>query len=287
MYNIKDIRQKIIGIKKTQSITSAMEKISAIKMKKSQNLLNSTKPYYEKISLLLNKLLFQNIKYKHPYLKKRQIKCIGYIVVSTDRGLAGSLNINLFKKLLYEINKSKEKKINTKLVLIGSKAISFFRFFEDEIISTISGIGDTPKISELIKPVQIMLKEYDSNIIDKIYIISNKFINTMTYVPDIKKVLPISIKKSSIKFKNLNYLYEPDFSSLFESILPRYIESLIYQSIVENISSEQSARMVAMKSAMDNSKNLIEELSLIYNKARQSNITKELTEIIAGSNNIY
>lgn len=284
MTNINDIRQKIISIKNIQNITRAMEKISASKMKKAQNLLQITHPYFEKIFCILKRLVMQNIQFNHPCLKERKIKCIGYIIISTNRGLTGGLNINLFKKVLYELKKYQQKKIRIKLVLIGLKAISFFNFLKHNVIAQESNISDTPKISEITNPIKIIVNNYNDKNIDKIYIAYNKFINTMTYIPKIKVVLPLSFKQQSYQADSPNYLYEPDFKSLFHAILPRYIESMVYQFYIENLSSEQAARMLAMKSAMDNSANLVQELNILYNKKRQSNITQELIEIISGSN---
>ncbi|MDQ1237207.1 MAG: ATP synthase F1 subunit gamma [Wigglesworthia glossinidia] len=283
MSNTSDIRQKIISINNIQNITKAMEKISASKMQKSKNLLQSTRPYFEQISRILQRLKMQNIQFDHPYLVKREIKHVGYIIISTNRGLTGGLNINLFRKILYGFEKYQKENIRIKLVLIGSKAISFFNLFKKDIISQ-NSISDTPKISEIISSVKIIIDHYDIRSVDKIYIAYNKFINTMTYIPKIKVILPLNLKKQEYESKLVNYLYEPDFKSILHAILPRYIESMVYQSYIENLSSEQSARMIAMKSATDNSKNLIKELNILYNKTRQANITQELIEIISGSN---
>ncbi|AFA40869.1 F1 sector of membrane-bound ATP synthase, gamma subunit [Wigglesworthia glossinidia endosymbiont of Glossina morsitans morsitans (Yale colony)] len=284
MTNINDIRQKIISIKNIQNITRAMEKISASKMKKTQNLLKITHPYFEKIFYILQRLIMQNMQFNHPYLTERKLKCIGYVIISTNRGLTGGLNINLFKKVLYDLEKYQQKNIRIKLALIGLKAISFFSFLKKDIIAQISNISDTPKISEIMDPIKIIINNYNDKNIDKIYIAYNKFVNTMMYTPKIKIILPLNFKQKSHQTASTNYLYEPDFKSLFHAILPRYIESMVYQFYIENLSSEQAARMIAMKSAMDNSTNLIKELNILYNKKRQSNITQELIEIISGSN---
>ncbi len=287
MQREKEIRNKIGSVKNTQKITKAMEMVAASKMRKSQEYMAASRPYAEIIRKVINHLVSGNLEYKHPYLNARKVKRIGYIVVSTDRGLCGSLNINMFKKLLVEMHIWLEKDVESDLVLIGSKAISFSGFSRANIIAQVTGIGDKPSLSSLIGPVQVMLQAYDKGNIDKLYVVSNKFVNRIFQEPQLIQLLPLTtaveIKKNKIPW---DYLYESDPKVLLHTLLRRYVESQVYQSVIENLACEQTARMVAMKAATDNGTNLLQDLQLVYNKARQTSITQELNEIVAGASAI-
>lgn len=287
MQREKEIRNKIGSVKNTQKITKAMEMVAASKMRKSQEHMVASRPYAEIIRKVICHLVSGNLEYKHPYLKEREVKRIGYLVVSTDRGLCGSLNINMFKKLLVEMQIWCEKDVESDLVLIGSKAVSFSGFSHANIIAQVTSMGEKPSLSSLIGPVQVMLQAYDKGNIDKLYIVSNKFVNRIFQEPKVIQLLPsptaIEIKKQKIHW---DYLYESDPKVLLHTLLRRYVESQVYQSVIENLACEQTARMVAMKSATDNGTNLLKDLQLVYNKARQASITQELTEIVAGASAI-
>ncbi|WOO49792.1 F0F1 ATP synthase subunit gamma [Hafnia alvei] len=284
MAGAKEIRSKIASVQNTQKITKAMEMVAASKMRKTQDRMAASRPYAETMRKVIGHLALGNLEYKHPYLEERDVKRVGYLVVSTDRGLCGGLNINLFKKLLADMKEWSEKGVQVDLALIGSKAASFFGSVGGNVVGQVTGMGDDPKLSDLIGPVNIMLQAYDEGRLDKLYVVSNKFINTMSQEPQILQVLPLPPgDDEELKEKSWDYLYEPDPKALLDTLLRRYIESQVYQSVVENLASEQAARMVAMKAATDNGGNLIKELQLVYNKARQASITQELTEIVSGA----
>jgi F-type H+-transporting ATPase subunit gamma len=234
---------------------------------------------------VIGHLALGNLEYKHPYLDERDVKRVGYLVVSTDRGLCGGLNINLFKKLLADMKGWADKGVQSDLAVIGSKGNSFFGSVGGNIVAQVTGMGDKPALSDLIGPVKVMLQAYDEGRIDKLYIVANKFNNTMSQTPTITQLLPLppAEGEEEMKAKTWDYLYEPDPKALLDTLLRRYVESQVYQGVVENLASEQAARMVAMKAATDNGGNLIKELQLVYNKARQASITQELTEIVSGA----
>ncbi|MGL5389035.1 MAG: F0F1 ATP synthase subunit gamma [Enterobacterales bacterium] len=284
MAGAKEIRSKIGSVQNTQKITKAMEMVAASKMRKSQERMAASRPYAETMREVIGHLALGNLEYKHPYLDERDVKRVGYLVVSTDRGLCGGLNINLFKKLLAEMKRWSEKGVEADLALIGSKAASFFGSVGGNVVAQVTGMGDNPSLSDLIGPVKVMLQAYDEGRLDKLYIVSNKFVNTMSQEPQLLQVLPLPPSDDSeLKKKSWDYLYEPDPKVLLDTLLRRYVESQVYQGVVENLASEQAARMVAMKAATDNGGSLIKELQLVYNKARQASITQELTEIVSGA----
>ena len=245
----------------------------------------ASRPYAETMRKVIGHLALGNLEYKHPYLLERDVKRVGYLVVSTDRGLCGGLNINLFKKLLAEMKTWSDKGVQSDLAIIGSKGLSFFGSVGGNVVAQVTGMGDNPSLSELIGPVKVMLQAYDEGRIDKLYIVSNKFNNTMSQTPNVVQLLPLppAEGEEEMKKKTWDYLYEPDPKALLDTLLRRYVESQVYQGVVENLASEQAARMVAMKAATDNGGNLIKELQLVYNKARQASITQELTEIVSGA----
>ncbi|HGN2282108.1 TPA: F0F1 ATP synthase subunit gamma [Proteus mirabilis] len=284
MAGAKEIRSKIASVQNTQKITKAMEMVAASKMRKTQERMAASHPYAETMRSVIGHLALGNLEYKHPYLEEREVKRVGYLVVSTDRGLCGGLNINLFKKLLADMKEWSDKGVEVDLALVGSKAVSFFASVGGNVVGQVTGMGDDPQLSDLIGPVNIMLQAYDEGRLDKLYVVANKFINTMAQEPKILQVLPLPPgDDEELKEKSWDYLYEPDPKTLLDTLLRRYIESQVYQSVVENLASEQAARMVAMKAATDNGGNLIKELQLVYNKARQASITQELTEIVSGA----
>ncbi|KYP97064.1 ATP F0F1 synthase subunit gamma [Sodalis-like endosymbiont of Proechinophthirus fluctus] len=286
MAGAKEIRSKITSVQNTRKITKAMEMIAASKMRKTQECMASSHPYAETMRKVIGHLALGNLEYKHPYLDERDVKRVGYLVVATDRGLAGGLNINLFKKLLADMKEWNGKGVETELALIGSKAVSFFNSVGrgSKVVAQVTGMGNNPTLSELIGPVKVMLQAYDEDRLDKLCIASNKFVSTMSQVPQILQILPLPpAEEADLKTKSWDYLYEPDPKTLLDTLLRRYVESQVYQGVVENLASEQAARMVAMKAATDNGSSLIKELQLVYNKARQTSITQELTEIVSGA----
>lgn len=289
MANTKEIRTKIRSIQSTKKITSAMEMVAASKMKKVQKRMHASRPYSSKIKLVVQHLIKGKLEFKHNYLLDRKVNNVGFIIVSSDRGLCGGLNANLFKSVLSSIRSFNEKSIKVNICVIGKKAQGFFNNVEGNIIASVTDIGDTPSSDDLIGAVKVMLDNYNKNLLDKIYVVYNEFVNTMTQSPTIEQLLPVS-HMSSVKnveqhnpTKYWDYIYEPDAQQLLDKLLNRYIESLVYQAVVENIACEQAARMVAMKSATDNASDFIDSLKLQYNKARQAAITQELSEIVAGA----
>ncbi|WP_437614740.1 F0F1 ATP synthase subunit gamma [Erwinia sp. V71] len=285
MAGAKEIRSKIGSVQNTQKITKAMEMVAASKMRKSQERMAASRPYAETMRKVIGHIALGNLEYKHPYLEERDVKRVGYLVVSTDRGLCGGLNTNLFKKLLADMKAWADKGVESDLAIIGSKGMSFFSSVGGNVVAQVNGMGDKPSLSDLIGPVKVMLQAYDEGRLDKLFIVSNKFINTMSQSPQISQLLPLppAEDEGDLKKKTWDYLYEPDPKGLLDTLLRRYVESQVYQGVVENLASEQAARMVAMKAATDNGGNLIKELQLVYNKARQASITQELTEIVSGA----
>ncbi|MEB3489448.1 F0F1 ATP synthase subunit gamma [Pasteurella multocida] len=286
MAGAKEIRTKIASVKSTQKITKAMEMVAASKMRKTQERMSSSRPYSETIRDVISHVSKATIGYKHPFLVDREVKKVGMIVVSTDRGLCGGLNVNLFKTVLNEMKEWKEKDVSVQLSLIGSKSINFFQSLGIKILTQDSGIGDTPSVEQLIGSVNSMIDAYKKGEVDVVYLVYNKFINTMSQKPVLEKLIPLpELDNDELGERKQvwDYIYEPDAKVLLDNLLVRYLESQVYQAAVENLASEQAARMVAMKAATDNAGNLINELQLVYNKARQASITNELNEIVAGA----
>ena len=279
----KEIKTKIASVKNTQKITNAMEMVAASKMRKAQEGMAASRPYANNIRNVIGHIALGNLEYRHPYMEERQVKRVGYIVVSTDRGLCGGLNINLFKQVLADAAKWQKEEAEVEFAVVGSKATSFFNNMGANVTAQTSGLGDSPSITDLVGSVQVMLKAYDNGELDKLYIVYNKFVNTMTQAPTIDQLLPLPKSDDEQIKHRWDYIYEPDANVLLDQLLVRYVESQVYQGVVENIACEQAARMVAMKSATDNAGDLIDDLQLVYNKARQSAITQELGEIVAGA----
>ena len=286
MAGAKEIKTKIASVQSTQKITKAMEMVATSKMRKTQDRMAASRPYSETIRNVISHVSKASIGYKHPFLVEREVKKVGILVISTDRGMCGGLNINLFKTVLNEIKARKEKSITVELGLIGLKGIGFFRSLGLNIKSQHSGLGDNPALEELIGVANTMFDAYRNGEIDAIYIAYNKFVNTMSQKPTFQQLVPLPELENdhlSERQQAWDYIYEPDPKMLLDSLLVRYLESQVYQAVVDNLASEQAARMVAMKAATDNAGNLINDLRLVYNKARQASITNELNEIVAGA----
>jgi len=280
----KEIRTKIASVQSTQKITKAMEMVAASKMRRAQDMMAGGKPYASHIRAVIGHLANATSEFRHKYLDERsKVKRVGYIIVSTDRGLCGGLNINLFKQTMRAMKEWTDKGVQVDLCVIGKKAQSFFGRFGGHITASITDIGDKPEVADLIGGIRVMLTAFEEGKIDMLFIASNEFVNTMTQKPTVEQLLPLRADENEKLQHHWDYIYEPDDASLLEGLLLRYIESQTYQAVVENKACEQAARMVAMKNATDNAKELINELKLIYNKARQAAITQELGEIVSGA----
>jgi F-type H+-transporting ATPase subunit gamma len=284
MASAKEVRTKIASIKNTQKITKAMEMVAASKMRKAQERMKAARPYAEKIRNVIAHLGHANPEYKHSYLGEREeIKRVGVIIISSDRGLCGGLNSNLFRATLNRMKEWDDKDIGIDMCLVGSKAVGFFNRIGGSIIGQSTHLGDKPTVDVLIGTVKIMLDAFNEGKIDRLYLVSNKFVNSMTQEPMNEQLLPVQASDEDELKHHWDYIYEPDAKEVLDHLLTRYIESLVYQGVIENIACEQAARMVAMKSASDNAGTLIDDLQLVYNKARQAAITQELSEIVSGA----
>lgn len=285
MAGAKEIRNKIASIKKTQKITRAMEMVAASKMRKTQDRMRASRPYASKIYQVVQHLAYGHAEYHHPFLEEREIKRVGVIVVSTDRGLCGGLNTNLFKKVTEFVKEQKDSDVDVDFSLMGRKAEGFFRRMGGNITAYVDGLGDTPSVSDLLGSVKVMLDAYNDEKIDALYIGYNEFVNTMTQRPVVKQLLPLPKEEGADDelAHYWDYIYEPDAKELLDELLSRYIELQVYQAVVENIACEQAAKMISMRSASDNAGELIKEFQLAYNKARQAAITQELAEIVSGA----
>lgn len=288
MASLKEIRAKVASIKSTQKITRAMQMVAASKMRRAQERMQLGRPYADNMRRVVSHLVKASPDYKHPYLTTRAVHRVGYIVVTSDRGLAGGLNINLFKKLMQHVKEKESQSVEARFAVIGQKGVSFFKTFGGTVISAEAHYGDNPSFEQLSTPVQVMLDAFNKGEVDEIYLVYNEFINAMTQRPNVHQLVPISSsdlhdEAMSSREHSWDYIYEPSAKDLVDSLMGRYIESVVYQGVVENIASEQSARMVAMKAATDNAGNLIKELQLVYNKLRQAAITREISEIVGGA----
>lgn len=279
----KEIRNQIGSIKSTQKITSAMEMVAASKMRKAQERMQATRPYAEKMRQVIGHIAKSNKDYRHPFMVEREVKRVAYIVVSSDRGLCGGLNANVFKLLVREMRDWKEKGVATDLCAIGQKGASFFRNYGGNVIAALTHLGDDPSAETLIGNVKVMLDAFREGKIDRLYLVSNEFVNTMTQMPKAEQLLPLPEGTEEDIGRQWDYIYEPDARPILDGLLPRFIESQVYQGVVENLACEQAARMIAMKSATDNAGDIIDELQLVYNKARQAAITQEISEIVSGA----
>ncbi|MET0125030.1 MAG: F0F1 ATP synthase subunit gamma [Pseudomonas caspiana] len=283
MAGAKEIRTQIASIKSTQKITSAMQMVAASKMRRAQERMQLGKPYAQRIRAVVGHIAAANPEYKHAYMVEREVKRVGYIIVSSDRGLAGGLNINVFKAVLRSMKEWSDQGVESDLCLIGGKAAAFFKSVGGNVVAAVRDLGEQPSVATLIGSVKVMLDAFSAGKIDRLYLVSNEFVNTMTQKPTVQQLLPLKPDESVKRQYQWDYLYEPDAQALLEGLLIRYVESQVYQAVVENGAAEQAARMVAMKSATDNAGELIGGLQLAYNKARQAAITQELAEIVSGA----
>jgi len=284
MAGAKEIRTKIASVKSTQKITSAMEMVAAAKMRKAQDRMEATRPYAEKMRQVIGHVALSNPEYKHEFMTIREVKKIGYIIISSDRGLCGGLNSNLFRRLLKDITVETDAGKEVSFCTIGSKALAFFGRVGGEVKAHVTNLGDKPRVDELVGTIKVMLDAYSNGELDEIRLAFNGFVNTMTQKPTIERLVPLAEGEDAGELKHhWDYIYEPEARDVLDNLLVRFIESLAYQAVVENAACEQSARMVAMKSATDNAGDVIDELELIYNKARQAAITQEISEIVSGA----
>ena len=284
MASSQEIRSQIASIQNTQKITKAMEMVAASKMKKAQDQMSRARPYADKISNVIAHLAQAHPEYSSEFFNQREVKKKGYIIISSDRGLCGGLNNNLFKLIVETIEDDKKKNIKPAFSLIGSKATSFFQRMGGDVMAQTAQLGDKPKIEQVLGLIKSTIDSFISGEIDEVYIVYNKFLNTVSQDPTMQKVLPIKAEEKDNDYDHYwDYLYEPDAETVLESLFTRYIESLVYRGLVENLACEQASRMVAMKAASDNATDLTAELQLIYNKNRQAAITQEISEIISGA----
>lgn len=284
MSQTKEVRNKIVSVKKTQQITRAMELVAASKMRKAQERMAVSRPYAQKIRKVISHVAASQSEYQHPYLQQRaEIKRVGFIVVTSDRGLCGSLNIGLLRKLLPEMRAWEEKGVGIDLCLIGRKGKVFFQRHGGHVLGLTENLGDAPRVQDLIGVVKTMFHHYDQKQLDSVYIASNEFVNTMVQKPVVRQLLPLQ-PEAAVAQGHWDYIYEPDSAKiLLEKLMVRFIESQVYQAVIENLACFQAAQMVAMKNATENAGELIKELQMIYNKARQASITREIAEIVAGA----
>ena len=280
----KEIRNKIKSIQNTQKITKAMEMVAASKMRRAQERMLQARPYAEKMRTVVAHLSQANLEYKHSFTQEREVARVGFIIVSSDRGLCGGLNINLFREAVNALSNWQDRGVEIDVTTIGSKSLGFFRRIGSNIVSEATRLGDAPQLSELIGAMKVMLDAYTDGRIDRLYLVHNHFVSTMSQEPTVEQLLPTHADEPDENLtRHWDYLYEPDAQDVVDALMTRYVESLIYQGVVENIACEMAARMVAMKSASDNAGNLIDELQLVYNKARQASITQEISEIVSGA----
>ena len=284
MAGAKEIRTKIKSIGSTRKITKAMEMVAASKMRRAQERMQMARPYARKMRNVVAHASSAHAEYKHPYLLGREdVKAVGYIIVSSDRGLCGGLNSNLFRKAVGEMSEWNDKGVKLNVSVIGKKANVFFKRFGANVVSEAVDLGDSPQLEELVGAIKIMMDDYNEGKIDRLFIVYNDFVNTMTQRPTTEQLIPIVASSEEQTQHHWDYIYEPEAKDVIDVLMNRYIESLVYQAVSDNVACEQAARMVAMKSATDNAGKLIDELQLVYNKARQAAITQELSEIVGGA----
>lgn len=283
MAGAKEIRTKIKSVKSTQKITKAMEKVAASKLRRTQQRMLAARPYADKIRQVVGNLFQANPEYRHPFLVSRDIRRVGYIVINTDRGLCGGLNVNEFRKLIPELRQWEGKGVEADLCLVGSKAVQFFRRLKVNVVAATVNLGENPHIASLIGGITVMLDAYKEGRIDRLYLVYNDFINTMSQKVDFQQLLPVEAINPGELQQTWDYIYEPGAIELLDDILTRYIETQVYRGVVENVACEMASKMVAMKAATDNAGKLIEKLQLEYNKARQASITREISEIVGGA----
>jgi F-type H+-transporting ATPase subunit gamma len=288
MASLKEIRAKVVSIKSTQKITRAMQMVAASKMRRAQERMSAGRPYADNMRRVIAHLVQANPEFKHRYMIERPVKRVGYIIVSSDRGLAGGLNINLFKRVVAHVKTQQEQSIDVQFAVIGQKGVSFFKNYGGKVLGATTQLGDAPTMEQLTGSVQVMLDAFDKGELDRVYLVSNQFINAMTQKANVQQLVPLAAdglgdELSLNRSHSWDYLYEPEAPELLNGLLVRYIEAMVYQGVIENIASEQAARMVAMKAATDNAGTLIKDLQLVYNKLRQAAITREISEIVGGA----
>ena len=284
MAGAKEIRSKIASIKSTQKITSAMEKVAVSKMRKAQQRMAAGRPYAERIRQVIGHLAKANPEYRHSFMVERDVKRVGYIVVTSDRGLCGGLNINLFKSAIKSMKEHNDAGVEIDICALGAKSASFFKSYGGNVVAAKAQLGDQPAVADLIGSVKTMLDSFAEGNLDRLYIVYNDFVNTMTQSPSVTQVLPLKAEDDDkLLDHHWDYIYEPDAKELLNSLLTRFVESQVYQAVIENNACEQAARMLAMKNATDNAGDLIDELQMVYNKARQAAITQEISEIVSGA----
>ena len=283
MANLKEIRTKIGSVKNTQKITKAMEMVAASKLRRTQDRMAATRPYADKIRTVIGHLYNANPEYRHPFLFEREVKRIGYIVITTDRGLCGGLNVNSFRVLLKDLQAWRDKGVEAELCMIGAKGVQYFRNLDVNVVGAATHLGEDPKVADLVGAINIMLTAFVEGQIDRLFLIHNKFVNTMSQIPTIETLIPVQAVDADDLSTHWDYIYEPDAVDLLDSVLMRYIESQVYRGAVENVACEMAAKMVAMKSATDNAGKMIDQLQLDYNQVRQAAITQEISEIVGGA----
>ncbi|WP_448479707.1 F0F1 ATP synthase subunit gamma [Pseudoxanthomonas mexicana] len=280
----REIKTKIKSVQNTRKVTRALEMVSASKIRKAQDRMKTSRPYARAMKQVIGHLAQANTDYQHPFMVERKdVKRVGFIIVSSDRGLAGGLNNNLFRKMLGEIRQWNEKGVEVDVVTIGQKASVYFRRVKVNMLASVSHLGDTPKLDQLIGVIKVMLDGYTEASLDRVFVVYNDFVNTMTQRAAFDQLLPLPAAETQVARHDWDYIYEPDAATVLDHVITRYIESLVYQAVLENIASEHAARMVAMKAASDNASKLIGTLQLVYNKARQAAITQEISEIVGGA----
>lgn len=283
MAGAKEIRTKIKSVKNTQKITRAMEKVAMSKMRRAQERMLAARPYAEAIRRTMGHLANAQPEYRHQFMVDRPVKRVAYLIISTDRGLAGGINVNTFRASIRSIKEWKDKGVDADLAIVGNKGISFFKRVGGKVLATSSGLGDKPTLESVFGTIKVVTDAFRNGEVDRVYVVYANFVNTMTQRPTVQQLLPIEATPATGLLKSWDYIYEPGATELLDSVLQRYIESQVYQAVIENTASEQSARMVAMKAATDNAGKIIQGLQLAYNKARQASITKELAEIVGGA----
>ena len=283
MAGAKELRKQIGSIKNTQKITSAMQMVAASKMRKAQDRMAKGRPYTDQIRSVIGHMANASSEYHHQFMKEREVRRVGYIIVTTDKGLCGGLNVNLLKAVVADMKKWVEQDVETDLCLIGNKGIQFFRTYGGRILAATQNIGESPEVADLIGSIKVMLDAFEEGDVDKIYLANNVFVNTMSQEPTVRQLVPLDPTDDATMKNRWDYIYEPEAKDLIEDLLTRYIEAQVYQAVVENVACEQAAKMVAMKSATENAGELIDELELIMNNARQAAITQEISEIVGGA----
>ena len=283
MAGAKELRKQIGSIKNTQKITSAMQMVAASKMRKAQDRMAMGRPYTDQIRSVIGHMANASSEYHHQFMKEREVRRVGYIIVTTDKGLCGGLNVNLLKAVIADMKQWVEQDVETDLCLIGNKGIQFFRMYGGRILAATQNIGESPEVADLIGSIKVMLDAFEEGKVDKIYLANNVFVNTMSQEPTVRQLVPLDPTDDATMKNRWDYIYEPEAKELIEDLLTRYIEAQVYQAVVENVACEQAAKMVAMKSATENAGELIDELELIMNNARQAAITQEISEIVGGA----